>query len=223
VFIDAGGVLVVPNWGRVAATFARHCREVDADALRRAEPAARFAIDTAYAAKTTDMNRGGTYFNDVLDRAGVARDAVRDAALAEIFAYHMEHNIWEEIPDGVVPALERLRAMGLTLAVASNANGALHRCFDRVGLTRYFDIICDSALEGVEKPDRRFFDILLERSGSDPETTIHVGDLYHVDVVGARAAGIRPVLLDPLDLYEDTDAERIHDLAELIDLVHRTG
>jgi putative hydrolase of the HAD superfamily len=62
-------------------------------------------------------------------------------------------------------------------------------------------VICDSHVEGVEKPDRRFFEILVSRAGGRPETTLHVGDLYHVDVLGARGAGLQSMLLDPHDLY----------------------
>ena len=113
--------------------------------------------------------------------------------------YHTEHNLWEDVPPDVFPALERLRRLGVTLAVASNANGALHRAFDRLGLTPHFHAICDSCVEGAEKPDPRFFEIVLQRSGGRPETTLHVGDLYHVDVVGAQRAGLRAALMDPHD------------------------
>jgi len=215
VFLDAGGVLVYPNWVRVADTFARHGLIVDPGVLRRVEPGARFAIDNPHADKTKDADRGGRYFNHVLDSAGVPRGQARDAALAEVYAYHTEHNLWEQVPDDVLPALERLRTTGLTLAVASNANGVLERCLDRLGLARYFDVVCDSALEGVEKPDPRFFHVLLERTRGRAETTVHVGDLYHVDVLGARRAGLRALLLDRDNLYTGFDADRVRDLAEL--------
>lgn len=216
VFLDAGGVLVYPNWRRVADTFSRHGLEVDPQMLRRVEPAARFAIDNPQAGKISDADRGGRYFNDVLDAAGVPRGTAREAALAEVYAYHMEHNLWEQIPDDVVPALEGLRNAGLKLAVASNANGVLERCLQRLELARYFDVICDSALEGVEKPDPRFFQILLERTGSYAETTLHVGDLFHVDVIGARNAGLRALLLDRDNLYAGFDAERVHSLDDVV-------
>ena len=216
VFLDAGGVLVYPNWHRVADTFARQGLIVDAAVLRRVEPAARFAIDNPQADTVKDADRGGRYFNNVLDSAGVPRGPARDAALAEVYAYHMEHNLWEQVPDDVLPALERLREAGLTLAVASNANGVLERCLDRLDLTRYFDVVCDSALEGVEKPDPRFFRLLLERTRARAETTLHVGDLYHVDVLGARSAGLRPLLLDRDNLYSGFDAERVTSLHEVV-------
>ena len=139
----------------------------------------------------------------MLDSAGVPRSPARTAARAEIYAYHMEHNLWEHVPPDVQPALERLRSHGVKLAVVSNANGVVKRVFERTGLFRYFDVICDSFVEGVEKPDPRFFPLVLERTGSRAETTVHVGDLYYVDVVGARRAGLRALLLDPHELYGD--------------------
>jgi putative hydrolase of the HAD superfamily len=121
----------------------------------------------------------------------------------------------------VAPALRRFRALDLTLAIASNANGALHRCLDRVGLAPYFHAICDSSIEGVEKPDSRFFRIVMARAGATPESTLHVGDLYHVDVTGARRAGIRAMLLDPHGLYEAFDVDRVRSLGELADRLER--
>ena len=138
-----------------------------------------------------------------------------DAALAELHAYHQESNLWELMPADVLPALARLRARGLHLTIVSNANGKVRVLFDRLALTGYVDCILDSHEEGVEKPDPRFFEIALARSGARRETTIHVGDLYHVDVVGARAAGLRGVLLDEAGLYPDADCPRVQSLTEL--------
>jgi putative hydrolase of the HAD superfamily len=73
----------------------------------------------------------------------------------------------------------------------------------------------DSHEEGVEKPDPRLFEIALERSGAQRGETLHVGDLYHVDVQGARGAGLDAVLLDPADLYAGFDCRRIRSLGEL--------
>lgn len=219
IFLDAGSVLVYPNWQRVSDILAHHGVAVSADALRAVEPRAKKSLDTPRVRTTTDAQRGGEYFDLVLDAAGVPRNEHRQAGLADVYAYHMEHNIWEHVPEEVHPTLAALRAAGLTLAVASNANGVLHRCFDRNELTRYFDVICDSAVEGVEKPDPRFFELLLERSGSRPETTLHVGDLYHVDVAGARSAGLAAVLLDPQGLYDGYDVDRVRRLPELLEYV----
>jgi len=215
-------VLIHPNWQRVSDTFARHGLEVSAAALRDAEPEVKFGIDTDSAVSTSnDADRGGAFFNGILDAVGVPRGAQRQAALAELYAYHMEHNLWEDVDPEAATTLTQLRANGLKLAIVSNANGIVHRAFERVGLHGCFDVICDSHIEGVEKPDPRFFEIVLERTDSRPETTIHVGDLYHVDVVGARRAGLRQLLLDPHGLYATFDVDRIGALGELCDYVFR--
>ena len=216
--LDAGGVVVFPNWDRVAATLTRFGMPVTGEALRDAEPAVKFAIDDAYRiATSTDADRWGQYFERILQRAGVADSPARKAAILEVQAYHAEHNIWEQVPDDVVPALEQLATLGVKLAITSNANGVLHRCFDRIGLTRFFDVICDSCIEGVEKPDPRFFHIVVERAGGRPETTLHVGDLYHVDVVGARRAGMQAMLIDPHDLYGGYEVPRVRTLNDLVE------
>ena len=48
---------------------------------------------------------------------------------------------------------------------------------------------------------------------------MHVGDLYYVDVLGARSAGIQPLLMDPHGLYRNFDVARISSLGELVSLV----
>lgn len=216
-FLDAGGVLVFPNWDRISETLARHAVEVSSRALMSAEPNAKFEIDQSIrSGRSTDSQRAWRYMELVLESAGVASSDATAAALSELRAYHAEHNLWEYVPPEVPAALDRLSQLGLRLVVVSNANGALHRMFDRVKLTRYFDCICDSWLEGVEKPDPRFFQIAIDRSAAHAETTMHVGDLYYVDVVGARNAGLRQMLIDPHDLYRGYDAERVRSLGELV-------
>jgi len=217
VFLDAGGVLVNPNWHRVSDALALHGVSVTAERMAEAEPRAKKRLDTGDTIRATnDQQRGWTYFNLVLGEAGVALSDATAAALAELHTYHQTYNLWETVPDEVLPSLAALRASGRRLVVLSNANGTLHKAFDRLGLTTSFDVIFDSHQEGVEKPDPRFFQIALERSGADAATTMHVGDLYHVDVAGARAAGLTPALLDVAGLYPDCDCLRIRSLTELV-------
>ena len=220
VFLDAGGVLVNPNWARVSETLDRHGVIVSATTLAAAEPRAKKQLDTGETIQATnDQQRGWTYFNLVLTEVGIPLSDTTAAALAELHAYHQTHNLWETVPDEVRPALAALRARGFRLVVLSNANGTLHRAFERLGLTGAFDVIFDSHDEGVEKPDPRFFRIALERAGADAATTMHVGDLYHVDVAGARAAGLTPALLDVGGLYPDCDCLRVRSLSELVDVM----
>ncbi len=219
VFLDAGGVLVTPNWQRVGAALAARGVAVTPAALAAADPLARRDIDLGLGSAASDQQRGWGYFTLVLEHCGIPRSPATDAALDDLQRYHAEHNLWETVPDGVRDALDRLRAMGLTLAVVSNANGKLKPLFERLDLARRFDVLLDSAVEGVEKPDRRIFDLALARTGARREDTLHVGDLYHVDVEGARGAGLRAVLLDPAGLYDGFDCPRIRTLGELPGLV----
>ncbi|MCC6848244.1 MAG: HAD-IA family hydrolase [Deltaproteobacteria bacterium] len=238
VFLDAGGVLVFPNWHRVAAALARHGLTTTAEALAAVEWRAKHEVDTG-AAGQSDLVRGWLVFGRVFARAGVTgsdaagrpptrRAAARhpddsatadavDRAIGDLQRYHADHNLWERVPPDVIPALRRLRGAGRKLVVVSNANGRMRAALDRVGLGPHIDLVVDSFEEGVEKPNPQIFARALERIGARPTTTLHVGDLFHTDVVGARAAGLRAVLLDMADLYGGFECERVRSLAELAD------
>jgi HAD superfamily hydrolase (TIGR01509 family) len=218
-FLDAGGVLLYPNWWRVSAALNARGVRISPEALARADPPARRELDDMRTiGMTTDASRGWLFFDLILKHAGVAPSDATATALADLHAYHRASNLWEYVPPDVVPALEALKALRLRLVVVSNANGTLRAHMDRLKLTRYFDCVLDSADEGVEKPDPRFFQIALERSGAARDTTVHVGDLYHVDVLGARSAGLRAVLLDEANLRPDADCPRVRSRADVVRL-----
>ena len=220
ILLDAGGVLVWPNWQRVAETLGRHGVAADADALAMADPRARHALDAAeIISGSDDQGRGLRFFNLVLTNAGVPLNARTSKALADIQEYHRVSNLWEHMPDFVEPALRALRTQGHRLGIVSNSNGTLRVALDRLGLTALFDAIIDSADEGIEKPDPELFGLALRRIGATPGEAIHVGDMYHVDVVGARAAGISAVLVDEANLHPNADCPRIRSVAALPEMV----
>jgi HAD superfamily hydrolase (TIGR01509 family) len=217
VFLDAGGVLLYPNWWRVSDELAKEGVSVTPAALIHADPRARRQLDDLQViGTTTDASRGWLFFDLVLEHTGIPRSDATGAALERLHRYHTASNLWEYVPPDVPAALDKLHARGLTLVVVSNANGTLRAHMNRIGLADKFDHVLDSADEGVEKPDPRFFDIALRRSGANKETTIHVGDLYYVDVMGARSAGVRGVLFDEADLRPDADCPRVRSLDELV-------
>jgi len=214
--LDAGGVLVRPSFARVAEALRARGVAADPGALAAAEPRVKKALDRPPSPGfATDAERGWHYFNLVLSEAGIARSPATDAALLELKAWHDRHCLWEDVLEGVRPSLERFRAAGLRLAAVSNSNGTLRRLFDRLGFTPAFDVILDSQVEGVEKPDPRIFRLALERLGEEAGAALHVGDFYHVDVAGARAAGVRAVLVDEAGLYPEADCPRVRSLSEL--------
>lgn len=217
-FLDAGGVLVNPDWNRAAAVLQQHGVAVTPSLLAASEPAVKRQLDVAPTVRVTnDEQRGFLYFDLILARAGIRPSPATDAALAELKQFHDRENIWDAVPDDVRPALARLRAAGLRLVVISNSNGTLRRLFDRVGLSPLVDGIVDSTEEGVEKPDPQLFRVGLERFGAEPAATIHCGDLYEIDIVGARAAGLPAVLLDVAGIYDGVDCHRVRSLGELVE------
>jgi len=98
-------------------------------------------------------------------------------------------------PD-VAPALAGLRQRGLSLVAVSNWDCSLPRVLARCGLDGMLDGTITSAEAGARKPDPAIFAPALELAGCEPGEALHVGDTAEEDVEGARAAGIRPLLID---------------------------
>jgi HAD superfamily hydrolase (TIGR01549 family) len=218
VFLDAGGVLVYPNWQRAAEALARHGVLVAPATLAAAEPAVKRSLDVAPTVRATnDSQRGFLYFDRILKETGVDRSDATDAALADLKAFNDVEGTWDHVSPDAVATLTRLRDAGLQIVVVSNSNGTLRRLFGRIGLAPHVDLLIDSTEEQVEKPNPRLFQIALDRSGADRSTTIHCGDLYEIDVVGARAAGLPAVLLDTAGIYGEVDCPRVLSLTEYAD------
>jgi FMN phosphatase YigB (HAD superfamily) len=123
-------------------------------------------------------------------------------------------------------ALAALASFGLGLAIVSNADGTVEAdllkyeiCQVGPGAGVTVDAILDSTAVGVAKPDPAIFLQALDALGVPPERAIHVGDTPAADIAGARAAGIRPVLVDPYDLHPDAECVRVRSLAELVELL----
>jgi HAD superfamily hydrolase (TIGR01509 family) len=99
---------------------------------------------------------------------------------------------------GAGRALDRLESMGLQMAVLSNhrSHRALVKHLKQLGLDRYFDRIFSSAQLGVRKPDPRAFEKCLSAFRVKGEETVFIGDSIKNDIVGAKACGMKAVLLE---------------------------
>jgi len=117
---------------------------------------------------------------------GLSEEAATGALLAAI-----EWRAYAEVP----PVLAGLRARGIRLAVVSNWDATLPEVLGALGLLPLFELVLASAPEGRSKPDPELFRRALARVGVESHEAIHVGDSEEHDVLGARAAGIEPVLL----------------------------
>jgi putative hydrolase of the HAD superfamily len=213
ILFDAGGTLVFPDFHRIAAELTVDGCPVDPGTLASVEPRVRFALDRAETVRTTvDEDRWQRYMEDLCRAVGLA-EAPR-AALERLRRHHASRNLWEHVPPDVPAALEAL-GRSYRLGVVSNANGTVRALLSRLGLAQRFEQIVDSGEEGVEKPDPRLFSIALARMGLRADETAYVGDMFHLDVLGARAAGLYAVLLDPHDLHAGAPVARVRWLADL--------
>jgi putative hydrolase of the HAD superfamily len=125
-------------------------------------------------------------------------------------------------PD-VPPALAALRARGVGLVVVSNWDVSLHERLAETGLRALVDGAVASAELGVAKPDPAIFHHALALVGADAAASWHVGDTPDVDVAGARAAGLHPVLVardgDPAAALDVSDVPVVRDLGALAGLI----
>lgn len=118
--------------------------------------------------------------------------------------------------DDVLPSLESLRGRGVALGLVSNVQRDLAALLERLGIAAHLDFVVTSAEAGLEKPHPPIFRLALQKAGVSAAQALHVGDQYNSDVLGARGAGIRPLLLDRDDAYgQHTDVVRIRRLTEI--------
>lgn len=135
-------------------------------------------------------------------------DALRDALLASLrFAAYADAG----------PALTRWRRRGLRLVVVSNWDCSLHGVLDRVALGGSLDGVVTSAEARARKPAPAIFERALALAGVTAAEAIHVGDSLEEDALGARAAGIEPVLVrrSPDDT-PTTGVRTVSSLSELL-------
>ena len=153
----------------------------------------------------------------VLQGAGVDVDAGR--------AWEVWENVRQQryemtLFNDVLPVFDLLKQQGLTLGMISNMNRPAGELAASMGLARYLDFAVTSGEAGVEKPHPAIFRMALERAGSEPQETVHVGDQLMSDVDGASAVGISPILLDRDGNHPGYDGcPRITTLMELPALV----
>lgn len=223
VCIDLGGVVYLPDHARMLAALARLGVAAEPEALDRAHYAGVAATDDF----TSDHSVWHAY-NLAYARVHGVPDEHLDDARAILLEEFDRGDVWTREIDGVRAALHALVALGVKLAVVSNADGTVEQQLrddgiGSVGTEREvgveFAIVLDSRVVGVAKPDPAIFRLALDALGTAPEHTLHVGDTPAADVDGARAAGIHPVLIDPFDHHADLDCVRVHHLDDLVTLL----
>ena len=222
--LDAGNTVIFLDHARLAAVLrdatgldvdARTLIAGEGEAKRRAETGELFDAGTWAFRGRPGAPSWGKLIATIVTAAGLAPEKV-PALLDAAWPLHEAKNFWCKVPEGLIAALDAIRARGKKTAIISNSEGMLDRLFRDLGIRESFDLIVDSGVVGIEKPDPRIFRIALDHFGVAPERAFHLGDVFATDVLGARAAGIRCALIDPHAHYagKHADVPRVSSVAD---------
>ncbi|NCO65613.1 MAG: hypothetical protein AUK32_05415 [Candidatus Aquicultor secundus] len=226
VFFDAGNTLLrpFPSVKHVCTeVFSRNGFEIDREALREAIAVGDRYYEERYRQDDTfwRSEEGAAalwidLYTLVAREVGINGDGRRLAQ--EIYDEFGFHYRWELFPDALATIMG-LKDAGLTIGLVSNWDSRLSDLCAGIGLTRYLDFIMCSATVGRMKPQPEIFEMALARAGVQPHETMHVGDHYYADILGARSVGITPVLIDRSENILKADCEIINDLRLVLDMV----
>lgn len=213
--LDAGGVLVLPDPSAFRARLRRFGVVPNDDSCYR-----------AHYLGVAEIDRLGRKDYDAADRliAGVLGVPERnlDSAVEAINLVY-NHDPFVAIA-GVAAQLRRLSAAGLRLGIVSNANGEVeaellrHRICSRDGVDcAAVEVVIDSHVVGVEKPDPAIFDLALRALGLPADQCVYLGDSVYFDIGGARAAGIEAVHVTPFGECRADDHAHVSSLRDFVD------
>ena len=203
VLVDAGGVLLVPDPGAVRRALAQFGVEPDDETCLRAHYLSMREVDRIGPGDWPTVDR-------CFARAVGVPEERNEAAVPFVDSIYMGEK-WAPAA-GAAEALVALQGADVPIAVVSNAGGTMehqlltHEVCSVDGTTHArVAIVVDSEVVGVEKPDPKIFSFALDALGVAADRCIYVGDTVAFDVVGARAAGLWPIHIDPYGFCPDRD------------------
>jgi putative hydrolase of the HAD superfamily len=219
VFLDAGGVIVLPHRDLVRSSLAHAGVEIDARVVARGHYEAVRRLD-----RNPDLRLGpDAYVRALCSALGVpsAREGGAIAALSRLADRRVSGQIlWSEAAPHAQRTIAALRRAGVAVLVVTNSDGHAAEnlrdagiCQTSAGAGVPVTAVIDSTLVGSAKPDARIFQIALKRAGVDAKSVVHVGDMVCADVAGARAAGIVPIHLDPERRCRSADHRHLRSLS----------
>jgi HAD superfamily hydrolase (TIGR01509 family) len=218
---DAGGTIVHPDWPRLS----RIAAEVSGRSFKSQEMGRAFGemlravgiqMQSEGFVLPNEMKQPHWTFRRMYAALGLD-ESTCTAVVQRLAVSHMDRHVWCGPDPAASRVLEELKREGLTLAVISNTeDGRLIESLEAAGISSYFDLLIDSHLVGLRKPDAAIFKLTLKRLGLEAHEAAYVGDSYVHDALAARAIGLRGILLDSLDLHPESVCPRIKSLDDLI-------
>jgi HAD superfamily hydrolase (TIGR01509 family) len=209
IFFDVGNTLLFPNRARLLAPIAaeKHPSLEEWQALERRT---KQEFDQGLISSKIDHGFWWTFHTHLLNQRNAFDASVRD----QLVENTQNSANWDQILPGTREALERIRTR-YAIAVISNADGRIDAVLSRCGICDCFASITDSGNVGHEKPHPEIFAAALRDMKADPAESLYVGDVYSVDYIGARKAGMDAVLFDVSGAYRGRELPRVESLAEL--------
>jgi HAD superfamily hydrolase (TIGR01549 family) len=162
------------------------------------------------------------YTRGMLTAAGVEDDSLI-LTPSIVRAFNERYRSEPYIPAEVHTVLHVLQENGYTLGLVSNREGDLAPLAAELGLGDYFHFALSGGQANSWKPDARIFMLACEMANAAPDECLYVGDNYYADVLGAQAAGLTPILLDPRQVFPEAECIRVASLTEMLSVVARCG
>lgn len=218
---DAGGTLVHPDWPRLSTIAAEVAKcafdpEELSDTFRTMLRRVGIEMQQEDFVLPEEMKRPHWTFNYVYRQLGL-HETICNEVIAKVGVSHLEQHLWCVADPSARMVLSELKQRGFILAVISNTeDGRLIDSLAAAGISDVFDLLIDSHIVGYRKPDKAIFQVALDKLGVDAYEAAYIGDSYHIDALGARAAGLRGILLDPFDVYPESKCPSIKSLNDLI-------
>jgi putative hydrolase of the HAD superfamily len=126
------------------------------------------------------------------------------------------------VPEEVFRLLPALKE-AYTLGLISNREKPYDAEIELLGLAPFFDLVLAGGHLRMWKPEPHIFIHACERLHLEPSEAVYVGDNYFADVVGARRAGLRPILYDPRGIFDDPGCSIVRSFDELPALLRANG
>lgn len=182
------------------AFFARRAAErgatVDVALAQKETPGAWIAYGEAKRQGLTGHDAWCTFMRTLLERCGLPAERANE--LAEWFwSEQPKVNLWRKPIPGMFELAIELRERGIPIGIVSNSEGKLKELAEELGHASTFQVIADSGVIGIEKPDPRIFRVAADALGVSTEDIVHVGDSWEADIVGAMNANARAIWFQP--------------------------